>query len=325
MKQKRICLVGAGAWGRNHVRTLNELNLLAAVVEKSPRVMEEIANQYPGINLFSDLDTAFDQHFDGFIIATPPNTHLELAEKIIRKGIPVLIEKPLTLNYEDALKLSEISSLNNHRTLVGHVLLFHPAIEKMKHLIEEGRIGDLQYIYSNRLNLGTIRSQENVFWSFAPHDVSIFQYFTESFPQLVTSRGGAFIQKGIHDITLTHLTYPGGVQGHIFVSWLHPFKEHRLVVVGSKGMLRFEDSAAGKPLLLYDKGVKWEQGIPVNREGPTEKIPYESNLPLTEEIRYFEKILDGQPVDKATLASGLEVIKILELATESLMRNVSKQ
>ncbi|MFQ6610711.1 MAG: Gfo/Idh/MocA family protein [Fidelibacterota bacterium] len=317
---KKICLVGAGAWGKNHLRTLNELKLLAGVVEINSPTRTALKEHYPKIELFSDLDAALNQDYDGFVVATPPGTHAVLAEKIIRKGIPVLIEKPLTLNYEDALKLSRISSLNNNRTMVGHVLLFHPAIETMKNLIEKGTIGELQYLYSNRLNLGTIRSHENVFWSFAPHDISIFQYFTESFPRLVTSTGGAFIQVGIHDITLTQLTYPNDVQGHIFVSWLHPFKEHRLVVVGSKGMLRFEDSADGKPLLFYDKGIELEQGVPVNREGPTERIPYDTTLPLTRELLYFGKVLEGQSVGKADLTSGLEVIRILELATESLLK-----
>ena len=185
-------------------------------------------------------------------------------------------------------------------------------------MLIDGILGDLQYIYSNRLNLGTIRTEENVFWSFAPHDIALFQHMIEKKPVRIRSTGSAILQKGIHDTTITTLEYPENVMGHIFVSWLHPFKEHRFVVVGSEGMIRFDDSKEGKPLVLYDKGVDWREGIPLPRNGPTKFVEYELKMPLTEELKYFINHLDGTPLELCNAASAVEVMEILEIASKGL-------
>ena len=194
--------------------------------------------------------------------------------------------------------------------MVGHVLLFHPAIKKIKELIDEGKIGELQYIYSNRLNFGQVRTQENVLWSLAPHDISIFQYFTESYPEDLKVNGSTFLQRGIPDSIIMQLKYPNGVEGHIFVSWLHPFKEHHLVVIGSEAMITFEDSAEGKPLKLYSKKFDMENGLPEKIDGPVELIDYEQKMPLTEELNYFVNHLDKKQI-VANGQHALEVTKIL--------------
>jgi len=230
------------------------------------------------------------------------------------------VEKPFALEKKHAEELIHLSEKNNVNLMVGHVLLFHPAIKKIKELINKGKIGKLQYIYSNRLNLGQVRTEENVFWSLAPHDISVFQYFTNSFPTSIHASGSAFLQEGIHDLTLTQLKYPSGVEGHIFVSWLHPFKEHRLVAIGSKGMISYEDSSEEKELLFYKKGIDWIQGEPIKRDGATKVIKYKPALPLTEELRYFINHLDGTPITVANGRNGIEVLDILEKATESLMK-----
>ncbi|MCF6237874.1 MAG: Gfo/Idh/MocA family oxidoreductase, partial [Candidatus Marinimicrobia bacterium] len=155
-------------------------------------------------------------------------------------------------------------------------------------------------------------------WSFAPHDISIFQYFIGSNPVEVVSRGGAFLQPGIHDTTMTTLTYPDNVVGHIFVSWLHPFKEHRMVIIGSKGMISFEDSSQEKDILFYEKGIDWVQGEPIKRDGPTEVIPYEKGFPLTSELQYFIDHLDGSKLEIADGQNAFDVLEVLEKATESL-------
>jgi len=316
--KKQICVVGAGRWGKNHIRTLNNLEVLSGVVEPRKEILNEISAQYPNITAFTNLDDALEAGFDGFTVATPPATHFQVAKKIIESGKHILVEKPITFDSIEAKILKNLAAEKNVNLMVGHVLLFHPAIRKIKELIENGKIGRLQYIYSNRLNLGTVRTEENVFWSFAPHDISIFQYFTDSYPERVQSVGSAFLQKAIHDTTMTTLHYPGNIMGHIYVSWLHPFKEHRLVVIGSKGMIRFEDSADGKPLLHYDKGIDWEAGKPVKRDGPTDHIEYGTAMPLTEELQYFVDHLDGTPVTLSDGKNAVEVLEILEKASEQL-------
>ena len=321
MINKRICVIGAGNWGKNHVQTLHGLGALAGVVETDQGNKSKIELNYPDIKIFNNITNAIEYGFDGFTIATPAETHFEIGYQLIEAGFPVLIEKPLTLNSKDAKILIKEAKKRNITLMVGHLLLFHPAIQKIKALLNSCRIGKLQYIYSNRLNLGTIRTEENVFWSFAPHDISIFQYLIESDPIDISSRGAAYVQSNLYDTTMTTLTYKKNIHGHIYVSWLHPFKEHRLVVVGDNGMIRFEDSAENKPLMIYDKGVNWERGKPVKRDGPTEMIDYSPGLPLTMEMEYFLEHL-SKPPSIADGNNGLSVVKILEQATNSMEKRM---
>ncbi|NQU32259.1 MAG: Gfo/Idh/MocA family oxidoreductase [Bacteroidetes bacterium] len=314
----KVCVIGAGRWGKNHIATLNQLGNLGGIVEANPTVLATFQEKYPQAQCFTSVEDALNEDFTGFTIATPAETHFEVAKKVITAGKHVLVEKPITMNSADAITLNNLAIKYHVNLMVGHVLLFHPAFQKIQQLITDGTLGDLQYLYSNRLNLGTIRTEENVFWSFAPHDIALFQYLTDSSPLKITSRGMDILQNGIHDTTITTLEYPNKTMGHIFVSWLHPFKEHRFVVVGSKGMIRFEDSAEGKPLVYYNKSVKWEGGKPIPYNGATLLVDYDSNMPLTEELKYFVKHLNGTPIKISNGENAIEVMKILEEATISL-------
>jgi predicted dehydrogenase len=314
-----VCVIGAGYWGKNHIRTLHELGFLGGIVESNQETLNRFAEQYSGVKSFLSLDEALQEgSFFGFTVATPAETHYSLAKQIMEAGKHVLVEKPLTLQQDHAEELVRLSEANNINLMVGYVLLFHPAIKKIKALINENKIGKLQYIYSNRLNLGQVRTKENVFWSLAPHDISIFQYLTESFPNVIHASGSAFLQKDIYDSTLTQLKYPNGVEGHIFVSWLHPFKEHRLVVIGSEAMITFEDSSDGKPLKLYAKKFEMEQGVPKKIDGPVTLIDYEQKMALTEELRYFVNHIDGKKPRVANGKHALEVTQILIEASKQL-------
>ena len=320
---RHICVVGAGRWGKNHIKTLHELSFLTGIVEADSDTRNMFKEKYPAVKTFATVRDAIKEDFDGFTVATPAETHFKIAEFIITHKRHVLVEKPLTLKASEARRLKELAEENNVNLMVGHLLLFHPAIRKIKELIENGKIGKLEYIYSNRLNLGTVRTEENILWSFAPHDISIFQYFIGRLPVEVISRGGSFLQPHIHDSSMTMLTYPDNIVGHIYVSWLHPFKEHRMVVIGSKGMFSYEDSSDDKNILFYEKGIDWIQGEPIKRDGPTEVIPYEKKMPLTEELKYFAAHTNGDPVKTADAQNGAEVLEILEKATESLLTGVS--
>tara|TARA_S200000501_G_scaffold271423_2_gene255178 strand:- start:12079 stop:13038 length:960 start_codon:yes stop_codon:yes gene_type:complete len=319
MNSKNICVVGAGYWGKNHLRTLNELGALAGVVENNSKVLHKVLNEYSGIKGYASIEESFaDDIFDGYTIATPAETHFDLAKKVILSKKHVLVEKPLSLNVKDVQELINLSEKHSVKLMVGHVLLFHPAIRKIKEIIESGTIGKLQYLYSNRLNLGQVRTEENVFWSLAPHDIAIFQYFTKTFPLKIQANGSTFLQKGIPDSTLTQLEYKNNIKGHIFVSWLHPFKEHRLVVIGSDGMISFDDSIEGKPLKLYSKGIIFNNKIPEKVEGPVELIDYEKKMPLTQELSYFINSFDGGNISLADGYHALEVVRILVEASSQL-------
>ena len=324
-KKKKICVVGAGKWGMNHVRTLQSLNSLGGLVELNSEIIESVRIKYPKCKIFSNIDETFQEDFDGYIVATPAITHFDLAMKIISKKIPLLVEKPLTLDYESSVELSKYAQKMNVNLMVGHVLLFHPAFQKIKKLIDSGSIGKLQYIYSNRLNLGTFRTSENVFWSFAPHDIALFNYFFEQKPTSITSNGIDILQNNIHDSSITTFKYDNNKMGHIFVSWLHPFKEHRFVIVGSNGMLHFEDSIKGKPLIHYDKKAEFINSVPNPKSGAMKKIKYKNEEPLTNELKYFISKLNGGKIEIASGESATEVIKILEIATKKLNRKIFEE
>ena len=317
---KKICVIGGGSWGKNHIRTLNDLGTLSAVVDNSESTISELKNIYPDCKFFKNIEDTIQFDYDGYIVATPPNTHYEIAKKIINIKKPLLVEKPITLNLKDALELNKLAKDKNVNLYVGHLLLFHPAYLKIKQMIENNSIGEIEYIYSNRLNLGTIRKDENVFWSFAPHDIALIQFFLNSFPNSISSDGSAIIRKNIHDSTITCLKYDNGVMAHIFVSWLHPYKEHKFIIIGSKGMISFEDSLKDKPLIYYDKKVDWVDGETIPHQGLSHNVTYDSTSALENELIYFLDTLDKYPITKINGDSAIEVIKILEIATEDLIK-----
>lgn len=313
---KKICVVGGGKWGQNHIKTLYELGNLGGIVEADIERLNELLKLYPARG-FTELEQALKSDFDGFTVAIPAPLHFEVAKKIMESGKSVLVEKPMTLSAETSAELVQLAKKKGVQLMVGHVLLFHPAIRKIKEIIDSGELGNLYYLYSNRLNLGTVRTEENVFWSFAPHDISVLDYFVGHPAEKIVSKGSKFLQEKVYDVTITQLDYSNNIHAHIFVSWLHPFKEQRLVVIGSKGMVSFDDATAEKEIKFYDKRIDFEKGIPVKVENPTKIIPYEQKQPLTEELKYFIEHLDKK-IEIADGQSGLEVVKVLEEAEKKL-------
>lgn len=311
LKNKKICVIGGGRWGQNHIRTLAKLGCLAAIVETNPQRLQELVAQYPGVQPYTDIDAAIDFGYHGYTLATPAETHHPIAKKIIEKGLNILIEKPMTLTTAESEELVNLAKHTGSRLMVGHVLLFHPAYHKIKEIIDSGKLGTLYYMYSTRLNLGTVRTEESVFSSFAPHDISLLDYLAGAAACKVEAKGTKFLQKNICDCTLTQLEYPGNVHAHIFVSWLHPFKQQLLVVVGSKGMLSFDDATKEKEIHFYNKQIDFENGVPMKLEEPDEIIPYEKKMPLEEELKYFVEHLDAV-IEINSGEAGYEVVKILE-------------
>lgn len=319
----KIGIIGAGRWGMNHVKTAVQLveqnNIIVCDFNEATGV--KLKNISENIRFTTNLETVLnDKDINAVIISTPAETHFEIAKKCLENGKNILVEKPITLNVEEAEELYSLSIKYGLILMVGHVLLYHPAVLKMKKEIEKGMIGKLQYLYSNRLNLGAIRSEENILWSFAPHDISIIQYIVNDNPIEITAKGGDFIQNGIEDTTMTFLTYPGNIKAHIFVSWLHPFKEQRMVVIGDKGMFVFEDSLKTEKLKFYKKGFHTVNGNIEKFESEYEVIDFENKMPLSEEHKHFyESIIHSRkPISDGKHA--VEVLKILEKASEELGR-----
>jgi UDP-2-acetamido-3-amino-2,3-dideoxy-glucuronate N-acetyltransferase len=310
-EKKRICVIGGGRWGQNHIRTLHSLGCLAAVCDSNAERLKCFAESYPDIDTYISPIDAVAARYDGYTVATPAQTHYAIGVMLLEAGLPVLIEKPMTLTVGGSESLVALAQHTGTTLMVGHVLLFHPAYRKIKEVIESGKIGRLFYLYSNRLNLGTVRTEESVFSSFAPHDISLLDYLTDSHAVDIRAKGESFLSSGVCDCTLTQLTYPDNIHAHIFVSWLHPFKQQLLVVVGSEGMLSFDDASEAKEIYYYNKHIDFRNGIPHKVEQPDEVIAYERCAPLEEELRYFISHLHTGATMNSGKA-GLEVVRVLE-------------
>ncbi len=317
----KAAVIGCGKWGFNHVKTayslLNE-NLLL-VNDLNSAASEKVKQVSEKIQFTTDINEIVkSDEINAVIIATSAETHYKVSLACLESGKNVLVEKPITLISSEAKHLLDVAEKNNLKLMVGHVLLYHPAIIRMKEEIEKGKIGKLQYIYSNRLNLGTVRSEENILWSFAPHDISIIQYLTGSYPQSIEAKGARFLQNHIEDTTITHLTYPDNVHAHIYVSWLHPFKEQRLVVIGDKGMLVFDDVIKEGKLKFYPKGFSVKDGGLEKFESEEEILEIETVQPLAEEQKHFYKSIMENTKPLTDGLHALQVLQILEEAQRKL-------
>ncbi len=318
-QSQTIGLIGLGNWGKNILRTLHELKALRIACDVNGDAVATYRGKFPDIE-FTTSPSALIENSDvkAVAIATPAASHYEIARKCLLAGKDVFVEKPLALFSRHARELDQIARDKNRILMVGHLLLYHPAINKIKELISNGTIGRLQYIYSNRLNLGAIRKEENILWSFAPHDISVLQYLIGENPIEVHSTGSIFLQPGIHDVTLTTLRYPQNIHAHIHVSWLHPFKEHRLVVIGDKSMIVFEDSKSDHKLVLYPKGIDWVEGQPRKREGAFQSIEYSSEEALKLELSHFISCIENRTQPLSDGKNGVNVLEILEQAQADL-------
>lgn len=307
--KKKICVVGGGAWGENHIRTLGELGHLVVVVEPNAERAKVLAEKY-SVKICATLDEAIEKRCDGYVVAAPAEMHYAIGKRLLSSGLATIIEKPMTLNSKEALELVEIAEEKNVSFMVAHILLFHPAIKAIKEIIDSGKLGKLYYLYSTRIKFGTVRCEENVFWSFAPHDIAVLDYLVGGTANNIKVSQGCFLQENICDYALAQLEYADGIKAHILTSWLHPFKEQRLVVVGSEGMVWFDD-ATDKQVYYSSKHVEWKGGLPVLSQSESVAVPYPKALALTEELRYFTAHLTEKP-EISTGRDGYEVVKVLE-------------
>ncbi|HBC87120.1 MAG TPA: oxidoreductase [Lentisphaeria bacterium] len=311
---KNTALIGAGYWGKNIARSLHELGALKTVCDSSDAVKANLGKLYPDVSFTGDLKSVLsDGEIKSVFIASPAVMHYQQASEALKAGKNVFVEKPLSLIVEDAEELIKLAESLKKILFVGHILHYHPAVIKMKKIIADGTIGKLQYIYSNRLNLGKIRTEENILWSFAPHDISLILSLTDENPSYVNCAGSYFLSPGVADITMTNLKFPSGIGAHIFVSWLNPFKEQRLIVTGSKGMLVFEDTKpTDEKLISYSHTIEWKNSIPIPQKAEPSFIKISDiwEEPLKAECSAFLKAVE---TGKEPLTSGKEGLKVLKV------------
>ncbi|WP_457653749.1 Gfo/Idh/MocA family protein [Rhodocaloribacter sp.] len=320
MSRTNIVSVGYGYWGKNIARNLNELGVLYGICEVDSAAQERARNAYPGVKSYSSYqDVLEDAEVDAVALSTPAETHARLAIRALEVGKDVFVEKPLALTYSDGSEMIDCSEKHGRILMVGHLLEYHPAVLALCEVVHSGELGKIQYVYSNRLNLGKFRREENILWSFAPHDISVILRLIGELPIEVIATGGGYLQPNIADVTTTNLLFDNGVRGHIFVSWLHPYKEQKLVVVGSKKMAVFNDCASfGEKLVIHDKGADWVDNRPLPRNGERSMVDYPDLEPLKSELRHFVDCIRTRSKPDTDGYNGLRVLQVLRAAQQSL-------
>ena len=315
-----VGLVGTGYWGPNLARNFHEMGALKAICDKNPEALDKLHALYPDARTYLDAEEmAADPDLDAVAVATSAPSHGAMTKIFLESGKHVFVEKPLCLDPQEAEELGHLADKQQRTLMVGHMLLYHPAFQALQAAIAEKKVGTLRYIYSNRASFGKIRTEESALWSFAPHDVSMILALVGKLPTNVLGVGAHYVTEGVPDVTMSHLFFDGGVQAHIFVSWLHPYKDHRLVVAGDQGMIVFNDSAPGADkLILYPHTATWEGDLPIAIKAPGEPIAYEPDEPLRVECQHFLDCVAGGTRPTSDWNEGTRVLRVLKACDSSI-------
>ena len=318
----RVAVFGYGQWGRNLVRVFHEMGVLVALCDDRPEALAEAQKRYHGLRLTTDSASLLaDPDVDAVVIATPAETHFALSKSALEAGKDLFVEKPLALRAAQAEMLGKLAKARKRILMVGHLLRYHPAVVRLKEMCLAGDLGRLEYAYSNRLNLGRVRREENALWSFAPHDVSVLLHLFEAMPVQVSAVGGAYLQPNIPDVSDSNLLFDRGARAHIFVSWLHPFKEQKLVVVGEKMMAVFDDLNPKAKLMLFEKNFEMVNGNFMARRPEGTAVEIEPVEPLRRECEHFLDCLRTRHTPHTDAQEGQRVLRVLEACQRSLTLN----
>ena len=299
------------------------MGALSSVVDATESGQATARSIAPDIQITDSLDDVLrNDQIQGVTLATPAETHTDLAIQSMLAGKNVFVEKPMAMNLEDAEKMKKVAEETSQILMVGHLLEYHPAVLKLREMIASGELGKINYIYSNRLNFGKVRTEENALWSFAPHDVAVILRLIGQTPVEVSSCGGSYLTNGISDTTMSNLRFSEESRAHIFVSWLHPFKEQRLVVVGDKKMAIFNDVAPfGEKLQLYPQNVEFDGPIPILKKEDAEFVEHANTEPLREECNHFLDCIQSRKQPLTNAQSGIDVLKVLHACQQSIEQN----
>ena len=320
----RIAVAGLGYWGPNLARNFANLPEaeLAWICDGEADRLEGMSERFPGARATTEFDAVLDDpSVDAVVLATPVPTHAALALRVIEAGKHCFVEKPLAQSLADAEAVVRAAHQAGRMLMVGHLLEYHPGLERLKALVDEGTLGDVHYIYGNRLNLGKLRTDENALWSLGAHDVSVVLRLAGEEPVECHAHGESYMRAGIEDVVFCYLRFPSGLAAHLHLSWLDPHKERRFTVVGSKRMATFDDMALEQKLTVYDKGFDQSYegyGEYIARSGDVWSPQVPNDEPLRIECRHFvECLLDGSS-PRSDGVSGLRVVGVLERLQEAL-------
>jgi predicted dehydrogenase len=328
-EQFGIAVVGTGDWGANLVRNFANVKggKLVALCDADAKRLAKAGAQYPGVRALSDAREVADaKDIDAVVVSASAVSHYPLAKLLLEAGKDVYVEKPLTLRVEHAEELVRLAKDRGRILMVGHLLLYHPAVQYLKRMVDDGALGEVFYIYSQRVNLGKVRKDENALWSFAPHDLSVILHLLDMEPIDVVARGSAFLQGSVEDVVFVDLRFPNGKLAHVHVSWLDPHKLRKFTVVGSQKMVVFDDMEASEKIRVYDKGVdRGGQVVPYGdaltvRSGDILIPQISLQEPLRIECQHFVDCVRERRKPLTDGADGLRVVRVLAAAQASLER-----
>lgn len=307
-----VAIVGCGGWGKNLARNLQVLGSLKVIVDPSEKAKKLAFDM--GVQFVDDLETVFaNSTIAAVVIATPVETHFQIAKRCLLAGKDVFVEKPISLNVEEALQLQSIADNMGNVLMVGHLLQYHPVFIRLLAMVQAGEFGKVHYVSSSRLNLGVIRSEENVLWSFAPHDISMVLAVATQTPSYVQASGVCILQQDIEDTTTLHMEFQSGLKADITSSWLYPLKEQRFVVVGSSGMAIFSDTRPwSEKLQVMRNRIIWKNGRPRVQEGVTEFVPVEEGEPLRRELEHFLQCVANRSRPLTDSNEAIGVLRVLQ-------------
>jgi UDP-2-acetamido-3-amino-2,3-dideoxy-glucuronate N-acetyltransferase len=309
-------------WGKNLVRNFEKLGVLRTVCDTDLEQREWVAKTYPHIEATVDWqEIVCNPKIKGVVIATPSPSHYTIAKHTLECGKDVFVEKPMAMKLSEGETLVRLSEDTGRILLVGHLLEYHPCIVRLKQIIDSGDMGNIQYVYSTRLDMGKFRNVENILWSFAPHDIAVVLLLLGDSPISVSAFGGYYLRQDIADVTFTTMRFHNGVTAHIFLSWLYPYREQKLVVVGDKCMAVFVDDRVKSQLTLYPNRVRWIGGNPYPEWGEATCLTIDYTEPLELECRDFIHCIKTRSSPKVDTKRSLEVLKILECSQRSLEDN----
>jgi len=318
MGSTRVAVAGAGYWGKNLVRNFHQLGALECVCDEREEALAEAREKY-GVRTTRDIEQVLsDPKVDAVVIAVPAAQHYDVVKRCLLRGKDVYVEKPLALHAAEGQELVDLAAKHHRILMVGHILLYHPAVLELKRLLEAGELGRIQYIYSSRLNLGKLRTEENILWSFAPHDIAAILYLLDEVPESVSSHGSSYLSPPLLDTTVTNCSFKSGVNAHIFVSWLHPFKEQKLAVVGDKKMAVFDDMESDRKLVLYSHKINWVGRVPVAHKAEGEPVTLPKEEPLRKECEHFLECVKTRQVPRTNGESAVGVLQVLEACENSV-------
>jgi predicted dehydrogenase len=318
----RLAVVGLGHWGPNLARNFDRLpdSELAWICDSSPEALSRWAPSFPDARATTDVgDVLADASLEAVVVATPVPTHAELALRVLEAGKHCFVEKPLAQSTGEAEQAAEAAG--DRVLMVGHLLEYHPGIERLKELIDSGDLGDIRYVYSNRLNLGVLRASENALWSLGAHDVSVILRLAGEEPLECRAVGESYITEGVEDVVFGYLRFPSGLAAHMHLSWLDPHKERRFTVVGSRRMATFDDMEVERKVTVYDKGFDEDfssYGEYIARSGDAHSYRVSNEEPLLIECRHFLDCLRTGTEPRSGGRSGLRVVRVLEALQQSL-------